>query len=316
MARGRFVSGYGPEVFTGEFPRFESVKLARAYPDFSHESPHNMFVDALVAQGLTGAMVLAGLCVLGLAAAFRWKQPALGAALAAGVVSQQFTAFTMPTALLFFVSLGLLVALGLPATPPRRSTLSSLGAAALGLALVYLAIRFAAADHALQQARGALEAGDLSEATSQYQAYVDARLPGGTADIWYSRALLTWATKTPNPQDRATALRQAEITGMRSTQTAEDPFNAWYNLGVICGSQEKGSCVESSLRAAIAAHPTWFKPHWTLAQVLRVQGRREEALREATLAADLDARKDADVTRTLEEIRGWQAHAESRHLQE
>ena len=34
---------------------------------------------------------------------------------------------------------------------------------------------------------------------------------------------------------------------------------------------------EQCLRAAIAAHPTWFKPHWMLAQVLRLQGRDQEA---------------------------------------
>ena len=316
MASGRLAAGYGPEVFTGEFPRFESAKLARLYPDFSHESPHNMFVDALVSQGLPGALVLAALCAMGFAAAFRLKQAALGGALAALIVSQQFTAFIAPTALLFFLALGLLVAVGTPGFAPRRQLLPDTVAVVLGLALVYLAFRFAAADHTLERAKHGLETGDLSYAASRYDAYVNSRLPGGTADLWFSRALLDGASRAPNPRDRADAVRQSELAGFQATQTAEDPFNAWYNLAVICGSQDQGTCVERSLRSAIAAHPNWFKPHWTLAQVLRVQGRMEEALREATLAVDLDARKDAEVSHTLDEIRAKLVHAGTLHLQE
>ena len=36
---------------------------------------------------------------------------------------------------------------------------------------------------------------------------------------------------------------------------------------------------ERSLRSAIAANPTWFKPHWMLAQVLRLDSRLAEAER-------------------------------------
>ena len=316
MASERLAAGYGPEVFTGEFPRFESVELARRYPDFSHESPHNIFVDALVSQGLPGVLVLVALCGMGFAAAFRLKQAALGGALAAVVVSQQFTAFIAPTALLFFLALGLLVAAGTPALAPRRRALPGTVAAVVGLALVYLAFRFTAADHALESARQGLETGDLAYAANRYQAYVNTRLPGGTADLWFSRALLDGASRALNPRDRAAAVRQSELIGFQATQTAEDPFNAWYNLAVICGRQDQGTCVERSLRSAIAAHPNWFKPHWTLAQVLRVQRRMEEALREATVAVDLDARKDADVSHTLDEIRAQLVHAGARHLQE
>jgi hypothetical protein len=62
------------------------------------------------------------------------------------------------------------------------------------------------------------------------------------------------------------------------------------------------------LRAAIAAKPAWFKSHWMLAQVLRLEGRTEEALREAALAAELNGGKNPEVTRTLEEIRLLHLH--------
>ncbi|HLK51609.1 MAG TPA: O-antigen ligase family protein [Bryobacteraceae bacterium] len=312
MAAGRLGAGYGPEVFTAEFPRFESVKLARSYPDFAHESPHNIFVDALVAQGLPGAAALVALCAMGLAAAYRLKLPAFGSALAAGLVSQQFTAFIAPTALLLFVSIALLVASGTPAVPPRRRVGPGIAAAALALASGYFAIRMLTVDRVLESAKQALETGDLPHATSEYQAYLGARLPGGTADLWFSRALLEWASHASSPQDRVAAVRRAGIVGFEATRSAEDPFNAWYNLAVICGSQEQGACVERSLRSAIAAHPTWFKPHWTLAQVLRLQGRMEESLREAVLAVELDAGKNAEVGRTLDEIRAQLARAAAR----
>ena len=59
---------------------------------------------------------------------------------------------------------------------------------------------------------------------------------------------------------------------------------------------------EQSLRAAISCAPNWFKPHWLLAQVLRMTGRLQEARTEAVLAADLDGGKDREVARTAKEI--------------
>ena len=67
--------GHGPEVFTAAFPRYESKALARAYPDFAHESPHNMFLDALVGARDYRASLLLALCVLALQWAWRGGTP-------------------------------------------------------------------------------------------------------------------------------------------------------------------------------------------------------------------------------------------------
>ena len=64
MALARPVTGFGPEVFTAAFPKFESRQLARTYPDFTHESPHNIFLDALVSQGVPGAACLVAFCIV------------------------------------------------------------------------------------------------------------------------------------------------------------------------------------------------------------------------------------------------------------
>ena len=298
MGLARPLAGYGPETFRATFPHYESAALARAYPDFAHESAHNIFLDALVAQGIAGPLLLGAWCALGFAAAFqiRGRHPdlaaCLAAALAAGVVSQQFTVFTIPTAVIFFVTIALAVGLadGNAGRTVRRLPLA--------LPLLYFAARIALADHALALAQRDLAAGNLTAAAAHYEA------SGQTSDLWYSRALLAAAQKTPRIGDRLLAFQMADAAGERATQTAEDPFNAWYSLSSIRAAQNDIAGTERCLRAAIAAHPTWFKPHWTLAQVLRLQSRREEALYEAALASDLDGGKHPEVTQTLQELRG------------
>jgi hypothetical protein len=295
MGLARPLAGYGPETFRAIFPRYESVALARAYPDFAHESPHNIFLDALVGQGIPGLLVLIAWCALGFAAA--WKIRAthpdlaacLAAALAAGIVSQQFTVFTIPTAVIFFATIALAtgMAYGTPG-PVRRLPFA--------LPLLYFAVRIALADHALELAQRDLAAGRVSSAAAHYTA------SGQTSDLWYSRALLVAAQKAPKIPDRLEAFQRAIQAGERATRTAEDPFNAWYSLSNIRAAQNNSAATEQALRAAIAAHPTWYKPHWTLARVLRLESRNEEARREAALAADLDAGKHPEVTQTFQEL--------------
>jgi O-antigen ligase len=299
MATHRLVTGFGPEVFTAEFPHYESVKLARAYPDFSHESPHNMFLDALVAQGFPGLVLLLAFCGMAFATS---RRPEITAGLAAVIVSQQFTAFTVPTAMMFFVALALLVALEASPATPRRSIPFFAAAVPVAVALLYLAFRLSTADHALALTKRALDGGDLQSATERYRTYERLRLPGGSADLWYSRSLVGLASKAANPLDRRAAITASGVAARRATETAEDPFNAWYNLAMFYGSQNDSAGSERSVRAAIAAHPNWFKPHWILAQILRLEGRLAEARQEAYLAADLDGGKNQEVVRTLQEL--------------
>jgi O-antigen ligase len=295
MGLARPLAGYGPETFRATFPHYESAELARAYPDFAHESAHNIFLDALVAQGIAGPLLLGAWCALGFAGAFqiRGSHPDLAAclagALAAGLVSQQFTVFTIPTAVIFFATIALAAGLAGDAAPVRRFPLA--------LPLLYFAARVAFADHALALAQRDLAAGNFTAAAAHYEA------SGETSDLWYSRALLNAAQKAPQIGDRLLAFHMAAAAGERATRTAEDPFNAWYSLSSLRAAQNDTAGTERCLRAAIAAHPTWFKPHWTLAQVLRLQSRGEEALYEATLAHDLDGGKHPEVTQTLQELR-------------
>jgi predicted Zn-dependent protease len=98
------------------------------------------------------------------------------------------------------------------------------------------------------------------------------------------------------------ALANAGAASLRATTLAEDPFNAWYNVASLYAAQNDSAHTEASLRAAILAHPRWFKPHWMLARVLSLAGRTEEAQREAALAVDLNGAKNPEVTATLRQI--------------
>jgi hypothetical protein len=291
----RPVFGYGPETFTATFPRFESRELARAYPDFAHESPHNMFIDALVSQGVPGLLLLIAWCVLGFRAAWRIRAKhgamaaGLAASLAAAIVSQQFTVFIIPTGVIFFATVALAEGLDADAEPPRRYF-------PLALPLLYFAARIAIEDHALLLTGRVITSGNLPSAAAYY-----ARSHDGD-DLWYSRTLAAYAGRAPSAGVRIQAIQQAIAAGERATRTAEAPFNAWYSLSALRASQNDAAGVEACLRSAIAAHPNWFKPHWVLAQVLHAEGRNDEARREAVTAADLDAGKHPEVAATLQAI--------------
>jgi hypothetical protein len=299
MGLARPIQGYGPEVFTAEFPRYESAALAQAYPDFAHESPHNVFLDALISQGVPGLLLAAALAFLGLRITLRAGHPAFAAAFVAGLVSQQFTVFTISTALL--TSLAAVLAIEpVPVPPLRRSRAWAM--APFALALLYCAVRYTAADAALAATQRSLRTGDLRAAAEHYARYSRWRFPGTSADLWYSRAVFELAGRIPDSAQRIQAVVQSGVAALQAPATVEDPFDAWYNLAQMSAARNDAAGAERALRSAIAAKPQWFKPHWTVAQLLFLQGHTEEAKSEAVLALQLDAGKHPEVRRTLAPI--------------
>ena len=284
MSAGRPVSGFGPETFSMEFPRHQSVELARAYPDFYHESAHNVFLDALVSKGLLGLLAMLAAAAFGIAIARGF----LGAALVAMLVSQQFTAFTVPTELYFFLTLGMLAA------DPKASMAAAFKPLRIGAAVLFagFAVYLAAGDVLLGSARRAIDHGEIDRAAT----FVDrARQWNASADFYFSRrfaalnGLRSW--------------QYGFAAAARATETADDPQNAWINLAAFQAGTNDAHAVERSLRSDIEIAPNWFKPHWLLAQVLQQQGRLGEARAEATLAADRDGAKHPEVAATLHHLR-------------
>ncbi|HXS94217.1 MAG TPA: O-antigen ligase family protein [Candidatus Limnocylindrales bacterium] len=306
MAASRPLSGYGAEVFTAEFPQFESTELARKYPDFVHESPHNMFLDALIAEGVLGLILLVGVVGLGLWSSRRDAE--LLGALVAVVVAQQFTVFVLPTALLMMVITAVGVGQNSDAAERRRSPgAMRLAFATAAVFFAYCLVRYGVADRELAQSSASLARADAGAAARFYSEYDRWRMPGTSAALWYSRAQLTLASTGANPLTKIQALAQAGAAADRATRESEDPCNAWYNAAAIYATQNDFAHTEWALRSAIHANPHWFKPHWTLAQVLALAGRAGEAEREAALAVDLDGGKHAEVVATLRSLRGQAA---------
>ena len=315
MATARPWTGYGPELFVLEFPQFQSLALARAYPDFYHESPHNVFLDALAAQGVLGALLTLAIWIpAGVSGVRAWRSGASVAAplMAGGLaffVSQQFSVWILPTALCSYLLQAMLVGIA-PATTesePRGARYFAVAWMALlvlsATPLVALALRFAAADRALATAQAAIADRDVGAARDAYEAHKRWSPPGTTSDLFYSRALAALAGGTTEPAMRFDVSTEALQAGARATRYSEQRANAWYSLAGLFASRDDRYSVERCLRNAIAWAPNWFKPHWTLAQFLQLSGRRPEALQEATAAMDRGGYSHAEVTATWRELK-------------
>jgi O-antigen ligase len=318
MAAHRPIQGFGPETFITEFPRFESVELARAYPDFYHESPHNIFLDPLTSRGLIGLLPLLALCGLGAWASFqllRRRDPLgapLAAALAASLVCQQFGVFIVPTALYFYLLPAILVAAAIPPVTPkpyRARWYPPVAIAAAFSAAIFLAvfaIRLLVADAALAVADRRIEAGDAASAAQAYRTVLKWQPAGAGSDLRYSRAMQQLAIRAPLFASSLMARQEALKAGIAAVSTCEDRENAWYNLATLFAMNNDAVSVERSLRNAIAWAPNWFKPHWTLAQLLEMSNRPKQALAEAAEAAKLNGGHDPEVTETWEHLRKMQ----------
>jgi len=317
MATARWLAGFGPETFSIWFPRYQSAELARAYPSFYQESPHNIFLDALTDQGVVGAGLFVAVTAFGFYAAWKARESlqvkVLAAALVALVVSQQFTVFTVATAAFFYVTIALLVSQALPAEvfPAGRLRFAWLMAGGLAsVVFIPFAISLVYADAWLGRVNYLAYLGRMREAAEAYQRVERWRPPGVRTDLWYSRAIARAAHKATNPEDAVLAWQQGLESAVRATRNAEERENAWLNLAVFYGRENNYQRTEESLRGAIDSAPNSYKPHWLLAQVLWTGKRLDEAAAEAELAADLNGGKDPQVSRTLAQIRAAAKNSE------
>ncbi len=313
MAAHRPFLGYGPETFTTEFPRFESLGLARQYPDFYHESPHNMFLDALASRGIAGLFGLLALCGVAIYSAarlVRFRSPLaapLAAALIGMLIAQQFIVLVIATSLYFHLLVALLAVsaagkLACSTSPIESPPWIPPVSVAASLLLVIYTLRVLVGDASLAVAERRIAAGDASGASAAYQTVLRWQPAGAGDDLEYSHEMARLAARTPVFATRVAAIDQALQSANRATITAEDRQNAWYNLAVLQAAGNNAASVERSLRDAIESAPNWFKPHWTLAQVLALDHRRSEALAEARAAVERDGGHHPEVIETLRKL--------------
>jgi tetratricopeptide (TPR) repeat protein len=102
---------------------------------------------------------------------------------------------------------------------------------------------------------------------------------------------------------RLNAWREALEAGTRAAGEAEDRHNARYSLAALLAAQNDAAGAERCLRDAIAAAPNWYKPHWTLARLLALTHRDEEALAEAYAAVDRGGSRHAEVLETWNRLK-------------
>ena len=308
MCASRWPVGFGPETFSIHFPQYQSRELARAYPNLYQESPHNIFIDALAGQGVPGMAILIGLTALGFYAIGKARRPegaALGAALAALLISQEFTSFTLATAVFFYVTVALAVGLAaLPVGSPggEGGTIRTICRALPSVFFAGFAVALAGTDAGLAWVDRLIRADKPGEAAAVYAQIRRWQPAGVRTDLWYSRAMAGASQRAQNGMEAMAAAQQALAAAVRASRKSDEPQNAWLNLAVLYGRQNDLAHTEQSLRGAISCAPNWFKPHWLLAQVLRAADRMPEARSEAMLAADLDGGKDPEVARTTAEI--------------
>jgi O-antigen ligase len=318
MASQRLLIGFGPETFGLEFPRYQSVELSRAYPDFYHESPHNIFLDALLSQGIPGFGILVGFVALAWFAARRLPMqtspqragPYLVSALVAGLTSGLFICFTLPGALYFHATVAMVVSLEWPKPVVADDSRMALGLRIPVLAVslmaiamfLYFSIRLTTSDLALERAKRDLDAGRIEDSVAAYTESERWRPAGSSDDLYFSRALLAASRTASTPALALMASQQAFNAAQRAPHTSEERQNSWYNLAGFYAAQNDAAGLEACLRRSVDASPNWFKSHWALAQMLLLSGRPTEARAEADRADDLDAGKNPEIARFLQSL--------------
>jgi hypothetical protein len=296
MAAARPWAGFGPETFPAEFPRYQSVELARLFPDFYHESPHNTALDALTSEGIPGLLIALAWAVLGGYAGWRGRSApgaALASALVASCVASMFGAATAGAIFATLLVIAMLVALddSGAADPPTVNARAAVLAvsAPIAICLSVFGVALAVADFNLARfQRGATDAAGWA---ALYDSARRTALPGAAEDLYCARRLATGCG--------VNCARTASQAAARATMSEDNPANAWYNLAMFSAEENDTSQVETALRTSASLAPNWFKPHWALANLLVMTSRGAEARKEAGKAWLLDAGKDPDVSRTF-----------------
>ncbi len=298
--------GFGPDSFPREFPRFQSIGLARAQPDFYQESPHNATLDSALAAGIPGLAISLALFALGLYAAWEIRQGTprlalcLTAGLVGGAVAGQFSSPMIVTQLYPLTLIAMLCTVNCRQHQAIVQTkrVFSVPLALAGSVFILFGAAILTSDLLAASFKRSVEAGEIDAAVARYRLAKAYSLPGFAIDLYASRSFAKLALQNAPPLTRARAWQSALEAGRLAVQTAEDRQNACFSLAQLYAQQNDVSHTEENLRRAAQIAPNWFKPHWILAELLARTRRITEAREQARLAWILDAGKDPEVART------------------
>ncbi len=303
--------GTGIETFSAAFLPYQSLELTHTLPERYYESPHNIFLDAWAAQGLAGLLALLALIpAAGIAAMkVRRSQLRLAGCLAAGMLAALacgwFLAFIAVTKLYFHTQAALLIALAVSAekgvSNNRVRTAGRVVAVAAAVAFSAFAMQLTRADWLLEKVRQAIGTQQPDNAIALYKRFSIVKPAGMYTDLWFSREMLR-AAAAATPENGTHLWDAGKAAARRATETAETPQSAWYNLATFQAQEGDVLGAEESLRNAIQAAPSWYKPYWMLAQLLDATNQRSESLQHIDRALELTGGDDEAVRMTWEDM--------------
>jgi len=307
MIGARPALGFGPETFLTTFAPYQSEDLSRLFPDFHHESPHNLPLDAATAMGVPGLLLMIAWAGLGgFAARSAWRAASpiaapLSAALIASGAAAMFSAASPGPVLLTFLVIAVLIA-SCPAEEPREATHWTGLQWFVRAASVFFALGLAIFGGVLAISEYRLQQFSEHPGATAYLAMLSVSLPGAAEDLYVSRVLQQQCEKRSDFGAYLACRQQTMRASGRALRTSDDLANAWYNLSMLSAAENEMVWTRRGLEEAINASPNWFKPHWALAKFLSRTGETKQATVEAQRAAFLDSNRDPEVVRTAAEL--------------
>lgn len=300
MTAARPLMGFGPETYLSAFAPYQSEDLSRLFPDYHHESPHNLALDALTSMGVPGLLLLAAWGALIWRSMKSTRDPdfaqPLGAALLASAIASLFSAASLGPILLSLLVLAILIGISAPNTPePKIPRAAAFPAVIAAIGFLIFGVRLGAYEFRLQQFSRHPDEGS-------YQLVLAASLPGAADDLYASRMLQLQCQQRRELGSYIHCIQQTLQAAARALHTDDDIATAWYSLAMLSAAQRNIVGTRQGLEEASKASPNWFKPHWTLANLLVQAGEKDKAKVQARRAAFLDSNRDPEVVETLTKL--------------
>jgi hypothetical protein len=262
--------GSGPETFAGAFRKVESAELARAYPDFINETPHNIFVDAACEEGLAGLSILVGLFVVGLRAK---GSPGLRAAIVGMAVCGLFASLSLVMGMYLWGIVGIAAA-GEKGT--AKTAVWRMVGVPTGIAFLAVAVLLGVQDAAYANLQDAVDGKDLVGAKKALSIATSfgIGLPG--YELWASQQMA-----------KLKAWSEAGAAAELAEERGEDRASAAYQNAILAIVNGDAAGAGAKADAAIALAPNWYKPHLLKAQIFQAMGKNAESAAEARLSLTL-----------------------------
>ena len=320
--------GTGPEGFRKAFLAYKSKELARHAPQINNESSHNAYLDAAISYGLLGAIAYAAMIasafMLLMGARRRAAEPGVRVVIT-GIVSSLvgvtvhniFIYDQITTGLYFFAVMALALAStrvagnrvgaveerpGRDSSPARARWLRRAVAAAgcaLFIAAAWYSIGLLRADAIIKDAFVSANRGEADQVMEYGLRATGGPDPAGDYDYLFARALSQCVDRmqTDNKsqaeldrlkEKRAEMIDLGIIHGERSAAHTLTPDASHLLVAYLALNAEDSTRLRASASEALKWDPLFPSAHSLMAEAYLAEGDREQAVREAQLALDIN----------------------------